>query len=244
VRVSAGTHTARMFAMLPRRADLLLFAALTGLTACAGTPQPVPPDEERAGDFLTVTGELAYRERIALLLPGSVMRVSLRDVSAADKPATLLAEQIVVLDGRQVPVAFAVSVDMTMLAPQRRYAVRARLDGPDGEMRWATDTAHAIDPSQATNDLGTLRLVRVPAARTARAVDASYDCEGTAVRARFVDDRVFLTVDAVVHELPRAPAASGARYALTGALPMTFWDKGREALFERDGATRSCERDR
>ncbi len=223
--------------------SFLVFVAVAApLAACAGTPRPVAPDEERVGDFLTVIGALAYRERVALV-PGSVMQVSLSDISKADAPATLLAEQTVVLDGQQVPIPFAVSVDRGLLQAGHRYAVRGHLKDSDDRLMWTTDTVHVVDRVRATHDLGTLSLVRVPSSRSAATINATYDCGDVPLRARFAEDRVFITVAGTVHELPRARSASGARYALAGARPVTFWDKGAEALFEDGETAWACRRE-
>jgi membrane-bound inhibitor of C-type lysozyme len=55
---------------------------------------------------------------------------------------------------------------------------------------------------------------------------------GTRLFATFFpdDDRMRLTVDGTNYELPRLISASGARY---GSARVTFWNKGREALFQR-----------
>ncbi|MGE5442404.1 MAG: MliC family protein [Bacteroidota bacterium] len=55
---------------------------------------------------------------------------------------------------------------------------------------------------------------------------------GTLLLAAFFpdDDRMRLTVDGTDYDLPRLISASGARYGSAG---VTFWNKGREALFQR-----------
>jgi membrane-bound inhibitor of C-type lysozyme len=55
---------------------------------------------------------------------------------------------------------------------------------------------------------------------------------GTLLFATFFpdDDRMRLTVDGANYDLPRLISASGARYGSAG---VTFWSKGREALFHR-----------
>jgi membrane-bound inhibitor of C-type lysozyme len=55
---------------------------------------------------------------------------------------------------------------------------------------------------------------------------------GTLLFATFFpdDDRMRLTVDGTNYDLPRLISASGARY---GSARVAFWNKGREALFQR-----------
>jgi membrane-bound inhibitor of C-type lysozyme len=55
---------------------------------------------------------------------------------------------------------------------------------------------------------------------------------GTVLRAHFypAENRVHLEVGGRTYDLPQLISASGARYGNGG---VTFWNKGREALFER-----------
>src|SRR5262252_9330021 len=80
--------------------------------------------------MLEITGEIAYRERIALP-PQSIAVVELRDISVADAPSGIVAEQRVDPAGRQVPLSFRLAVDRAKLLPGKRYSVRATILGPD-----------------------------------------------------------------------------------------------------------------
>lgn len=67
-----------------------------------------------------------------------------------------------------------------------------------------------------------------------------YSCpDGTVIVARFPPERAEVVVDGRAYTLPQAISASGARYA---AGDVTFWIKGREALFEQESgpAHRGC----
>src|SRR3546814_20285397 len=86
-------------------------------------------------------GRLTYRERIALP-PGSVAEVTLRDVSRADAPSTILARQTIPLEGRQVPVPFDLKVDRAQLQSGMRYSVRGVIRDREGRMLWTTDNDH------------------------------------------------------------------------------------------------------
>ena len=107
-----------------------------------------------------VSGAISYRERIALP-PGSVAHVRLLDVSRADAPATVLAEQKTTLIGMSVPVPFELKVEPRMFLPQATYTVSGQIRGTDGKLLWTTDTHYPIDLSQAINDLGTLMMIKV-----------------------------------------------------------------------------------
>lgn len=163
-----------------KAAGVLAVLALSGLlVACksdsattdvaAPTAEPETPMAEL--QEMTITGSAAYRERIALA-PGGVFTVSLEDISLADASSTRLAEYSLTLNGEQVPLPFTLTVKEHKIKTNMRYAVRATIRGADGALEWTTDTVHMIDPTQMTQDLGVLELVRVgasPADNTAAA---------------------------------------------------------------------------
>jgi putative lipoprotein len=65
-----------------------------------------------------------------------------------------------------------------------------------------------------------------------------FDCDTLALTATFHDDHVLIEVaEQRALTLPHVVSASGARYS-NGSV--TFWNKGREATFERHGRTETC----
>ena len=86
-----------------------------------------------------VTGTLTYLPRIALP-DDAVVNVQLQEVSRADAPATVLAEQEFVTGGAQVPLPFALDYDPAAIAEQLTYVVRATIRASDGQLLWTTDT--------------------------------------------------------------------------------------------------------
>ena len=67
---------------------------------------------------------------------------------------------------------------------------------------------------------------------------ARFDCDTLALTATFHEDRVVIEVPAQRPlTLPHVVSASGARYS-NGT--DTFWNKGREATFERHGRSEMC----
>lgn len=123
------------------------------LSACATTPAEQ--------DMVTVTGEATYRERIALP-PDAVMTVRIEDVSHADAPAPVLAEESYPAEGRQVPLPFAVEVPRAALEGAVSTSARVRIEDGDGRLMWITDTRTPVTPvaGEARIDLGTLVMVR------------------------------------------------------------------------------------
>lgn len=123
------------------------------LAACASTGVPA----ERT---VAVTGNIAYRERIALP-PTAQIEVRLDDVSLADAPANNMATQTFASEGKQVPFAFSLTVDRADIDPKHSYAVSARITDADGKLMFITDTRNSVTfGSGSTIDMGTLNLVR------------------------------------------------------------------------------------
>ena len=110
-------------------------------------PYPIAAAEplQTAGLF-EVTGQITYLEKIALP-PQSVALVTLRDVTVENAASTVIAEQRIDLAGRQVPIAFRVTVDRSKLQPQRRYAIRATILGPEQRFLWTSMDVHLVDSS-------------------------------------------------------------------------------------------------
>ena len=133
------------------RTIFLGLSALT-LSACASTA----PAERT----IAVTGSVTYRERIALP-PTAQIEVTLADVSLADAPSRTLASQSFGAEGRQVPFAFALTVDRADLDPRHSYAVSARITDADGKLMFITDTRNSVTfTSASTIDMGVLNLVK------------------------------------------------------------------------------------
>ncbi len=122
------------------------------------------PAQAEDADMFSVTGQIGYRERIALL-PGSVATVTLSDVSRQDVAAPVIAETEFAIRG--VPTAFELTAAQDSLEPGHRYALRATIRDKNGTLRWTTDTAHMIDPARTHTDLGLVTLTKVAAAQPA-----------------------------------------------------------------------------
>ena len=122
------------------------------LSACASTAP--------AGRTIAVSGSVTYRERIALP-PTARIEVKLDDVSLADAPSRTLASQRFAAEGKQVPFAFALTVDRVDLDPRHSYAVSARITDASGKLMFITDTRNSVTfTSGSTVDMGVLTLVK------------------------------------------------------------------------------------
>jgi putative lipoprotein len=89
-----------------------------------------------------VAGSVTYLERIALP-PQATVTVRLADVSLADAPAQVLAEQVIPANGQQPPFAFALFYDPAQIQPNHTYAVQARIE-VDGQLRFINTTRYPV----------------------------------------------------------------------------------------------------
>ncbi|MEP3331253.1 META domain-containing protein [Sedimentitalea sp.] len=110
--------------------------------------------------MITVTGQIGYRERIALL-PDSTATITLSDISKQDVAATVIAQTEFAIAG--VPAPFELKLAQDSLNTGNTYALRAIIRDSDGKLRWTTDTIHQVDPTQAEADLGLLMLKQAAA---------------------------------------------------------------------------------
>lgn len=132
--------------------SLLFGAALVGCKTSQNTEM-----ESAEASMKTITGTVAYRERIALP-PNAVVTVALEDVSLADAPAKVLAKQTFETEGKQVPLSFELNYDNNEIKPNHRYSVRARIE-VDGKLRFISDTHNGVITDEAQTHQLDIRLV-------------------------------------------------------------------------------------
>lgn len=106
----------------------------------------------------TVTGEVLYRERIALP-PSARVIIQLQDVSFADAAATVLAEQIIDPAGKGPPYAFQLTYDAAKIDSRFSYAVRAQIK--DGDTLLFTTTERYAVITQG-NPVSGIRIIVNP----------------------------------------------------------------------------------
>jgi len=90
-----------------------------------------------------VSGTVAYRERIAMP-ENAVLTMQLQDVSLADAPAKVIAEQKFTFAGHQVPLPFELHYDSTKIDPKHMYALSARITVNEQLMFMNTTTYRVI----------------------------------------------------------------------------------------------------
>ena len=110
------------------------------LAPTPGVPAPpTPPAEARPMAF--ISGTVTYRLLIALT-PEAEVQVELRDVSRPDIETPLIAKHVVEKPG-QVPIAFTLDYDPSLIEPGHTYAISARITDR-GQLQFVTDTRVAV----------------------------------------------------------------------------------------------------
>jgi putative lipoprotein len=120
-----------------RLVELMLFGIAPLVFASLLLPGAATAEE------ITVSGEVFYRERIALP-SNAVLVVQLSDVSLADAPASTIAEQKIDPAG-QVPIKFEIKFDSAVIQPKASYALQARIT-VDDKLWFINDQRYAVDP--------------------------------------------------------------------------------------------------
>ena len=129
--------------------------ALAGAFAIApGTA--VAGDAPSAGK---VTGFVSY-ENNDDLSPTAVLTVKLVDISRAEAPADVVAQQVIQTSGLQVPIAYEVDYDPSKIDPTHRYAIQARIDD-QGSLQYTSDRVYPV-LTQGAKDTVSIELTQVP----------------------------------------------------------------------------------
>lgn len=107
----------------------------------------------------SITGTLAYRERIALP-DDAVVTITLQDISLADAPAKVIAKHRFETAGSQVPFEFDLAYDPAKIEARHRYSVSARIE-VNGKLKFITDTSYPVVTDADNTDNVDLRLIGV-----------------------------------------------------------------------------------
>ena len=87
----------------------------------------------------TVSGTVTYLQRIAL--PNdAVITIQLQDTSLADAPATVLGEQVIKTEGKQVPFEFEVAYNPDDIQENHTYSLSVRITDGAGNLLFINDT--------------------------------------------------------------------------------------------------------
>jgi heat shock protein HslJ/membrane-bound inhibitor of C-type lysozyme len=201
-----------------------LLAGVSLVAACSGPADPEP----REAATLVIRGELFYPERIALP-PDSLAIVELRAADGGGEP--LLAEQRIELEGRQVPIAFELTVDRAELDAAMPPSVRGAILSRPGPVR-VTEPAE-IDASQDVVELAPLRLRPVEQV----GFGSPYRCGEHTVIFGALGAHERMIVDGEAFDLKPVVSASGARFEALDDPDTSFWSRGDRATVEVRGET-------
>lgn len=100
------------------------------------------PSLAQAQSAGTVSGTITYRERVALP-NNAVVTIQLVDVSRADAPAVVIAEQKLTTNGAQVPIPFSVAYQPSQIQTNNTYAVQASI-AVGNQRRYVNDTQYSV----------------------------------------------------------------------------------------------------
>ncbi|MCC5868845.1 MAG: META domain-containing protein [Gammaproteobacteria bacterium] len=205
-----------------------LAAAALLLLGCSPSEQPAQPPDS-AERPLVITGELAYRARIAVP-PDTVALVELRE---SNDETVIVARQRISLQGRQVPVAFELTAETADLDPEKRYSLHAALLLEEQAL-WVNEGI-AIGAQSGVLDLRTVWLERAPVEPGSSAV--SLRCGELDISISVVDDRLTLFVGQERTSMRQVEAASGERFVAENDPSTIFWYKGDSATLSLRGET-------
>lgn len=112
----------------------------SGAKPVTGTVVAAAPATPKPGSAGSLAGNVTYRERVALS-PNSVVTVRLVDVTQADAPGIVLAEQVIKNPGN-VPIKYELKYDTSKISAKNRYAVQASITDDKGKVTFANETKY------------------------------------------------------------------------------------------------------
>lgn len=92
---------------------------------------------------LTISGEVTYRERIALP-PGASLSIGLVDLATPQAPR--IAAKAALASPGEVPLNFNLNFDDSVLVAGASYGIVAEISGEDGSVWFRNPTPYAVDP--------------------------------------------------------------------------------------------------
>ncbi len=127
------------------------------LAGCASLPMGSDIQEQRPAMVKTLTGQLAYRERIALP-PNAKVEVVLTDITHGTDQELVLARTVKSYERTSPPIPFRLDVSRLNASAGPLFGVRAFISDPDGRVLFRTSSPVLVDPRGDAADLGTIVL--------------------------------------------------------------------------------------
>jgi putative lipoprotein len=100
------------------------------------------PGASSANDGTTLTGTLAYRERVALPAD-AIAEISLVDATTQDVAAPVIAKATLQSEGKQVPLPFSLHYDASRIDKTHLYTARATIRS-GGQLLFTTDQVRGV----------------------------------------------------------------------------------------------------
>ena len=119
----------------------------------------VQPAEPPAPADAAMTGSITYGDGIALPADAT-LTVDLRDISLADAPSVLIAQQVIPAPGPS-PVSFRIDYRRAAIDPRRDYSLSARITSSDGRLLFTNDTVYPV-LTYGYPDHANLELIAIP----------------------------------------------------------------------------------
>jgi uncharacterized lipoprotein YbaY/heat shock protein HslJ len=133
---------------------LPLFLCSAAAVIAFGVFSFTPVHAHEGDSFVTVSGSVTYRQRIAMP-PDALLTVRVEDVSWADAPALAVAEARELFGTRQVPIEFSLNVPRASIDSSFSYAVRATVS-INSELHFTTTRSYPVLTGGATNRVNLL----------------------------------------------------------------------------------------
>lgn len=177
---------------------------------------------------LNISGQISYRERIALP-KNSQLIIKLENITSAQKNGEIIAEKTISLGNRQVPIDFQLQVFKDQLNKDENYALRASIQDKSGELLWTTDELNLVPTDTDKVSLGLLNLVKFQQPENDNSHTVLFQCGEQQIRTVIKNEAMQLKMNDDLYMLFQVPTASGAKYQSKDKL-VSFWSKGHQGI--------------
>jgi putative lipoprotein len=104
-----------------------------------------------------VTGEIWYKPKIALPNDATIL-VRLEEQGIADVAAAVIGETKILSDGQQVPIAFSLQPDCTILKKAAMPGFTVRIEDSKGALMFINDTHFPLSPNGGANRIEVIKV--------------------------------------------------------------------------------------
>lgn len=136
-------------------------SALAVVAACATVQPNAPPSSDQAPLVTRVSGQLAYRERIALP-PTSRVEVVISNITKGAGEEQVVARSVRSLNQAGPPIPFTLDVSRDRLPAGPLFGLRVFIYGDNGRQMFRTGTPVLVDLAKPVYDTGTVMLGMTP----------------------------------------------------------------------------------